>query len=75
MNFKDENALDLEWVMLIMEAKETGISIEEVRQFYKVLVQILSRYISKEIKNSLRIANLYSGSQAMSTRCIIIPLQ
>ncbi|MFE0620169.1 anti-repressor SinI family protein [Priestia aryabhattai] len=33
MNFKDENALDLEWVMLIMEAKETGISIEEVRQF------------------------------------------
>ncbi|MFB8424171.1 anti-repressor SinI family protein [Priestia megaterium] len=33
MNFKDENALDLEWVMLIMEAKETGISIEEIRQF------------------------------------------
>ena len=33
MNFKDENALDLEWVMLIMEAKETGIGIEEVRQF------------------------------------------
>lgn len=33
MNFKDENTLDLEWVMLIMEAKQTGISIEEVRQF------------------------------------------
>lgn len=33
MNFKDENALDLEWVILIMEAKQTGISIEEVRQF------------------------------------------
>ncbi|MBU3569575.1 MULTISPECIES: anti-repressor SinI family protein [Priestia] len=33
MNLKDEKALDLEWVMLIMEAKETGISIEEVRQF------------------------------------------
>ncbi|MEH7367039.1 anti-repressor SinI family protein, partial [Priestia megaterium] len=33
MNFKDENELDLEWVMLIMEAKQTGISIEEVRQF------------------------------------------
>ena len=33
MNFKDEKALDLEWVMLIMEAKQTGISIEEVRQF------------------------------------------
>ncbi len=33
MNFKDENALDLEWVMLIMEAKQTGVSIEEVRQF------------------------------------------
>ncbi|MEH7287864.1 anti-repressor SinI family protein [Priestia megaterium] len=33
INFKDENTLDLEWVMLIMEAKQTGISIEEVRQF------------------------------------------
>ncbi|MFF2442729.1 anti-repressor SinI family protein [Priestia megaterium] len=33
MNFKDENTLDLEWIMLIMEAKQTGISIEEVRQF------------------------------------------
>ncbi|KNH24564.1 hypothetical protein ACS78_05010 [Priestia megaterium] len=33
MNFKDEKTLDLEWVMLIMEAKQTGISIEEVRQF------------------------------------------
>lgn len=32
MNFKDENTLDLEWVMLIMEAKQPGISIEEVRQ-------------------------------------------
>ncbi|WP_246001126.1 anti-repressor SinI family protein [Oceanobacillus piezotolerans] len=35
-NLTENVALDREWVMLIEEAKEIGMTLEEIREFFQV---------------------------------------